>query len=235
MDSCVGVDFHHSYRSNESNIDISVLKRCCTPQQKAPWRLSVSQNRLIEAIQALKNVPRTGWLYAGISMPEVESVAEHSYGVAMLSVLTAEAFVDKGEKVDLARTLKMALLHDLSESLTFDISKKYLEFLGKEKGARSKQRFEEAASQKLLSELPYRTKKEVLQILQEHKLGKTLEARIVTIADRLDLLLQLGAYRRSGYRDPKLSDMENKVIEEIRSTRNPVFLNFLQMIRSESG
>ena len=69
---------------------------------------------LIEAIGRLKEVRRTGWLDRGIPADETESVADHSFGVAMLAWLLAP------EELDRARVIELALLHDLAESAVGD-------------------------------------------------------------------------------------------------------------------
>ena len=63
---------------------------------------------LLEA-QTLDRVPRMGFLLRGVSRPE--SVAEHSYHVALLVLLLAP----RVPEVDAARAVAMALLHDLAE------------------------------------------------------------------------------------------------------------------------
>ncbi len=69
---------------------------------------------LIEAIGRLKEVPRTGWLDRGIRIEETESVADHSFGVALLAWLLAP------DELDRARVVELALLHDLAESAVGD-------------------------------------------------------------------------------------------------------------------
>jgi 5'-deoxynucleotidase YfbR-like HD superfamily hydrolase len=184
---------------------------------------------LLDAIQALKLTPRSGWIHAGVSLADVESVAEHSFGVAAVSLILSEKLLESGVHIDVPKTLKMAILHDLSESLTFDISKRYLEFLG-ERGQRIKREIEHSANRKLLSNLPSRLKRESSNILVEHETGTTIEAQTVIAADRIDLLLQLYAYHRRGFRDKILTEMREKVKNEIRATKNPVFISTLNSI-----
>ena len=50
---------------------------------------------LIEAIGRLKEVPRTGWLDRGIPADETESVADHSFGVALLAWLLIPDELDR--------------------------------------------------------------------------------------------------------------------------------------------
>lgn len=63
----------------------------------------------------LKDVPRTGWVQHGVSLPE--SVAGHSWGTAYLCLLYATS-----AGVDLGEAAAMALLHDLAEATTGDVA-----------------------------------------------------------------------------------------------------------------
>jgi putative hydrolase of HD superfamily len=69
-----------------------------------------------DAIGRLKEVPRTGWLDRGIPPEDVESVADHSYGVALLAWLLAP------DELDRARAVELALIHDLAESVVGDVT-----------------------------------------------------------------------------------------------------------------
>ena len=62
----------------------------------------------------LKDEARAGWVLRGVHEPE--SVADHSWGTAMLCLLYAE---DAG--VDRDEAIRMALLHDLAEAVTGDV------------------------------------------------------------------------------------------------------------------
>ena len=72
--------------------------------------------RLISRIQRLEDLPRTGWVVSGV--PNPESIAAHSYEVAVIALWLAESIDDE---VDVAHVLKIALLHDVGEALTTDI------------------------------------------------------------------------------------------------------------------
>jgi putative hydrolases of HD superfamily len=68
--------------------------------------------RLVTAFH-LKDTVRTGWTLRGV--PHPESVADHSWGTALLCLLYAEeAGVDVGE------ALAVAVVHDVAEAITGD-------------------------------------------------------------------------------------------------------------------
>ena len=62
-----------------------------------------------QKVLALKNVPRQGWKDK-LQIDDVESVAEHTYSAAIMSMIYSDLYDFDTEKI-----IKMALLHDLSE------------------------------------------------------------------------------------------------------------------------
>lgn len=90
-------------------------------------------------VSELKKTPRRGWKEkAGVQNPE--SVADHAYGVALMAMV----FSDIGH-MDAERVMKMALLHDLAESITGD-------FMPNEISKESKRIVEKQAMSEILSE-----------------------------------------------------------------------------------
>ena len=66
---------------------------------------------LIEAyveVNHLKQLYRRGWLQRGIPAERCESVAEHSFGVAVLSLFLLDAHFPTLDRI---KVLQMALLH----------------------------------------------------------------------------------------------------------------------------
>lgn len=77
--------------------------------------------RLLEAIHALKHLPRKGWVERGLPAGSVESVGSHTFGTALLALVLKEAgLLPAGMAVD--RLLAVALLHDITESVTGDMT-----------------------------------------------------------------------------------------------------------------
>src|SRR2546425_10720465 len=66
-----------------------------------------------QLLERLKLEPRRGWKEK-LRLSHVESVADHSYGVAMLCLFQGWS---RGG-YDLERLLKLALIHDLDEAIT---------------------------------------------------------------------------------------------------------------------
>lgn len=132
---------------------------------------STAINFLFE-LTALTRLQRTGWQILGGGG---ESIAEHSYMVAMISYLLAEQ-----TGADIEKTLLMALFHDVEETRTGDayrLAKLYIT-IDKDK-----------ARHDALNHLPDGNRVAVL--LDEYEQRKTVEANIVKDADNLSLCLEL--------------------------------------------
>jgi len=155
-------------------------------------------------LMRLKRIPRSGWITYRISRHDAESVSSHSYSVAVIALVISETLRLRNRKVDVEEVLRMALLHDLSESLTFDISKAYLRYLGRI-GSKVKARIERRAVSHLVSGLENsKLSRKFVRSLEEYSAAKSPESRIVHAADALDLLLQILEYQRMGYRKTTL-------------------------------
>lgn len=142
------------------------------------------QNRLL----TLKLLPRTGWLQRGVCNPE--SVAEHTFGVAILALLVGDATAG----IDRSRLLTIALLHDLAEALVGDLPATARRLFG----AEAKYAAERGAMEELLADLPQA--EEYLTLWDTYVRGDSREARLVKALDRLEMLSQALAYERSGNR-----------------------------------
>lgn len=146
----------------------------------------------------LKLLPRTGWLLAGIRNPE--SVAEHSYAVALLALMLAETVNQEPAAealtapLDPGKVLRIALLHDLGESLVTDLPKRSAHLLG----ATAKHEAEAAALAAIVADLPGRSHD--LALWAEYDLASTPEARLVKDADKLEMVHQALRYEATGVR-----------------------------------
>jgi len=176
--------------------------------------------RFLAAISGLKRTPRSGWITHGVSLPDVESVAEHTFSTCTLSLILADSELRSGAQLNMERVLRMAILHDLSEALTFDISKAYLTYLGK-RGRKMKNMIEASAWKYLVDGMkPPKLSNDYLKVQQEYDEGQTVESEIVHAADSLDILLQVIDLRRRGYPQSCLQDLWDQSITTVR--RSPI-------------
>jgi putative hydrolase of HD superfamily len=162
---------------------------------------------LLENLNRLKLIPRTGWLLCGIPLGEVEDVAQHTFDVvAMTLVLSKELSL---ENVDLSRALAMAIVHDWPEALIGDIpypAKKH--FRGEWKGSA-----EESALNELVRGL--RSSRKYVELWREYREGKTVEAKLVHMADYLSIMVQALKYRERGNSSKELDELWRAVQKDI--------------------
>ncbi|MDQ3012094.1 MAG: HD family hydrolase [Acidobacteriota bacterium] len=144
-------------------------------------------------LMRLKAVPRTGWLLRGVR--DVESVADHSFGVAFIAMLLADLAEARGMELNIEKVLRMALLHDLTEARTGDLPatiKRYFD-------PAMLHAMDERIADEMLAGLGA-IGKQYLLLWREYEERLTLESRIVKAADKLDLLLQAQEYEKGGAR-----------------------------------
>lgn len=143
---------------------------------------------LISEIGLLKKIQRTGWVVQGVK--DVESVAEHSWRVAMLALFFAK---DLG--IDELKLVKMSLIHDLGEVIIGDIKWEQ----GKKVIASQeiKHQDEEKAIKKLFKDNP--SFNEYIKLWKEFNDQKTEEAKIVKEFDKLEMVFQAYEYQKEGY------------------------------------
>ncbi len=131
----------------------------------------------------LKHLYRQGWLRRGIAPGGCESVAEHSYGVAMLAALTAIAWFPE---LDLHRVILLALVHDIGEIYAGDIvPSDAIE-------PADKSRRERSAVQHIFGKSPQAEL--LLQVWEDYERAESPEARHVRQIDRLEMAMQARVY-----------------------------------------
>lgn len=141
----------------------------------------------------LKSVPRTGWFLRGV--PEAETVAEHTWGVALITLVLSQGVETP---INREKALSMALLHDLPERVLSDIPAPAERYLP----SGAKRRAEEAVLKEMLAVLPAADQLE--SWWQEFEDRSSPEGRLVRDADRLEMLVQARLYEES--RGSRLDD-----------------------------
>jgi putative hydrolase of HD superfamily len=184
-------------------------------------------------ISKMKGIPRSGWLSHHVSLQDVESVADHTFSTCVLSMLLADLESKGGVRIDAERVLRIAILHDLAETLTFDISKAYLEYMGP-KGEAMKREIERTAWQHIAQGIKEpRLAREYSNLQSQYVADKSNETKIVHAADSLDILLQVVNYERRGYPSTLLSDLWKQRVKMVRDSKVPSAKVILKLIAAE--
>lgn len=192
---------------------------------KAAPPLALLQGRktlpLIEAyfeLNHLKQLFRQGWLRVGIPQERCESVAEHSFFVALLGLFVAESLFPHA---DASKVVRIALLHDLGEAYAGDITPHD----GVDKAA--KHALERRAVETIFGKLPRAA--EYLALWDEYEHGTSFEARLVRQLDRLEMGLQACVYEHQGFGD--LSQFYASVDKALESPELRAVLAELEALR----
>lgn len=127
----------------------------------------------LNKIEKLKCNTRHSWTSSG----RQESVAEHSWRLAVMAMLCADEYPD----LDMNKVIKMCLIHDFGEAITGDIPA----FL---KTAQNESE-EDRAVEKLLSELPTNFRHELQALFDEMNARETQEAKLFKSLDNLEALI----------------------------------------------
>jgi putative hydrolases of HD superfamily len=130
----------------------------------------------LRGAERLKAVTRSGWTSAG----EQESVAAHTWRLCLMAMLL---YGDVPE-VDLARLLRMCLIHDLGEAIRGDVPAP-AQAAGPGKAAE-----ERADLVSLTAPLPARLRAEIVGLWDEYEAASSPEARLAKGLDKLETILQ---------------------------------------------
>jgi putative hydrolases of HD superfamily len=130
----------------------------------------------LRAAERLKTVTRSGWTSAG----KQESVAEHTWRLCLMAML----LYGSTPGIDLARLLKMCLIHDLGEAIRGDVP------APAQTAGGSKAHLERADLLELTTPLPPALRHEILQLWDEYEAVDSPEAKLAKGLDKLETILQ---------------------------------------------
>jgi putative hydrolases of HD superfamily len=130
----------------------------------------------LRTAERLKSTPRSGWTTSG----ERESVAAHTWRLSLMAAVLSDRFPG----VDLARLLKICLIHDLGEALHGDVPAPL------QSAEASKAIREREDLQSVLAPLPERQREELTALWDEYEAASTPEAQLAKGLDKLETILQ---------------------------------------------
>ena len=144
-------------------------------------------------LQRLKGLDRTGWTLRGLPNG-TESVGAHSFGVACTAMLLADELTRQGVDLNVEKVVRIALLHDWSETRVGDMPRTAKKYFGADVTCKA----ETAAFSDIVS--PLSDADQYLELYNDYEGRSSLEARLVKAADIIDLLLEALALERAGAR-----------------------------------
>jgi putative hydrolase of HD superfamily len=159
------------------------------------WKYDIkpdSKDAVINTFQyflRLKALYRQGWLQRKIPAEKTESVADHSFGIALLALLLCPPNLDK------LKVLEIALLHETGECIIGDLTP--WDNLTEEE----KSRKELAAVEQILQQLP--DSERLISLWKEFEFETTDEGKFVRQLDKLEMGLQAEIYEKLGNNDAK--------------------------------
>lgn len=115
-----------------------------------------------------------------------ESVAEHSFYTSYFTALICKLLEGKGENVDTAKAISMALIHDTEERFSGDILSPFKHYSPEVTNAIKKVNNEVIDIS--FEGLPDSLKEYYISLWKEEGKGESIEARVVKMADRLSLI-----------------------------------------------
>jgi len=182
-------------------------------------RLKKQLDFIVE-IDKIKTIIRHTKLFGGA---KYENDAEHSWHLAMMALVLAE---HANEPIDVVKTVKMVLVHDIVEIDAGD----YIIYT---KLTAEKEAKEKAAAERIFGLLPEEQKTEFIGLWREFEERATPEAKFAAAVDRLEPVMQnyfaqgatwrengiaaeqvLAVNRRIGYGSDRLWEYAKGLIEE---------------------
>lgn len=129
---------------------------------------------ILSVAEKLKNNTRHSWTSSG----RQESVAEHSWRLALMAYLVKDEFPD----ADINKVILMCIIHDLGEAFTGDIPS-FNKTDDDELTERQKLRL-------FLDSLPEPYREELSGLFEEIYTQETIESRIFRALDRMEAVIQ---------------------------------------------
>jgi putative hydrolase of HD superfamily len=130
----------------------------------------------LRSAERLKTVTRSGWTSTG----QAESVAEHTWRLCLMAML----LYGRDPEIDLARLLKMCLIHDLGEAIGGDIPAPV------QSQSVKKADQERADLLELIEPLSPALQGEILELWDDYEAVSSREATLAKGLDKLETILQ---------------------------------------------
>jgi len=164
----------------------------------------------------LKKIHRQGWIDK-LSISKPESVADHSYSMAIMGMIISDLENYNSEKI-----IKMILIHDLAESKIGDYTPGQIDL-------ERKNEIENEAFLKILKDLPNSITSQYQSIWKEYQESNSPESQIVHQLDRLEMVLQAKIYQNEGYPKEQLESFYKSAKQDITNPKlKELFRNIIE-------
>jgi putative hydrolases of HD superfamily len=167
----------------------------------------------------LKQLYRQGWLQHGIEPQYCESVAEHSFGVALLALFLVDIC---SLDVDKTKVIQMALIHDLGEVYAGDLTPAD----GVDK--QQKYQLEKNSITQILNKLPNCSY--WIDLWEDYEQGKSPESQFLRQIDQLEMVLQASVYEHQ--RLANLSEFFESTNQVFKAPELNAIFQILEGLRS---
>ena len=169
-----------------------------------------------QKVLELKNIPRQGWKEK-LEINNLESVADHSYSTTVMSMILSDI-----EGLNTEKIVRMALLHDLAESVIGDITPDSIR-------KNEKISKENLAMKQILKNLPNKIAELYFEIWNEYQKNSSQESRLLHDIDKLEMAFQAKFYQNKGISKEKLQTFFNTAKNEIKSKKlRNILSNFME-------
>ncbi len=177
----------------KKNMEISILKdkrnnnyiKNINPYIEYKEKIENDVLKLYYQYNHLKNIYRQGWLTTLLGLEhekEIESVADHSWSVALLAITIIEKY---HLNLNQEKCMKLALIHEIGEVYAGDI-------IPGEMSEAKKHNLEEKAVDELLNEAEFEN--DFKELWQEYNNKKSAESVFIKQVDKLETALQSISY-----------------------------------------
>jgi len=178
--------------------------------------------RFLHIIERLKNECRHSWTSEG----RQESVAEHSWRLALMVIICSPYLKNE---FDLLKAIKLALIHDLGESIIGDMH--YLDIVN-DTDLKMKRHLDENEAIKDLSQILGENGGIILELWNEFENRSSYEANIVFALDKLEACIQHNEADISTWTEKEKATLE-AYFKDIPESDN-FLLNLKEAIKLES-
>lgn len=163
----------------------------------------------LDRISNLKYVVRSGWIIRGVPNALAETVAGHTFEVALISMYLADE-LRRCVEIDVEKVLKISLIHDIPEVVIGDVVKLV------------KSRAPELFSNIELEAINELGLSSYVNLMEELNKELTLEAKLVKLSDFTATYLQGTRYLKTGHEEVREIVENTKItLSKLVSTWTP--------------